>query len=354
MAEKEKQTVVLKNKISEYKEKLTELIKDANQVYITAHKNPDYDAIASLGAMALICKKLKKAPYIVLDKDDYEELNDEEAKMLEKIKEKFVVINMDDYESNKVDNSLLITVDVNKTFMTAFKNKYKDFKNILIVDHHKEDEDTIKTKNKLILDDLASSCSEILYYLLQQYRITPSDVDYYTFLLAGIYLDTNQCAKNMFPSTHECISELIEKGAEKMKVERIFAPDFESDRRVQRLVDDTKWLTLRFAIGIGNEEEYTKEEVAQAADYALKYVCEAAIYLGKDKDGKYNVSARSNRGNVDIAYLMHELNNGGGNDVSASCPAIYVDADSKEEEKNILFDKIKKIIYYKSKKEDKE
>ncbi len=76
--------------------------------------------------------------------------------------------------------------------------------------------------------------------------------------------------------------------------------------------------------------------------------------MGKDKDGKYNVSARSNRGNVDIAYIMHELNNGGGNNTNASCPAIYVDADSKEEEKDILFEKIKKIIYYKNKKEDKE
>jgi protein Tex len=55
-----KQSELLKKKISEYKEKLTAAIKDCNQVYITTHLNEDYDAIASIGAMALICKRLQK------------------------------------------------------------------------------------------------------------------------------------------------------------------------------------------------------------------------------------------------------------------------------------------------------
>ena len=69
-----KQSELLKKKISEYKEKLTAAIKDCNQVYITTHLNEDYDAIASIGAMALICKRLKKAPYIVVDQKDYDSL----------------------------------------------------------------------------------------------------------------------------------------------------------------------------------------------------------------------------------------------------------------------------------------
>ena len=60
-----KQPDLLKKKIAEYKEKLVKLINDCNQVYLTTHLNEDYDAIASIGAMALICKRLKKAPYIV-------------------------------------------------------------------------------------------------------------------------------------------------------------------------------------------------------------------------------------------------------------------------------------------------
>ena len=343
-----KQSILIRKKIAEFKDKLTKLIDDCNQVYLTTHKNADYDAIASLGAMGLICKKLKKAPYIIIDQEDYNSLPQDRTEMFEKINEKFVIRNLDEYNYNKTEKSLLIVVDVNKTFMTPLRNNYRDFSNVIIIDHHEENEDTIKTKNKLIMSDMVSSCSEILYWLLKQYKVTPSDIDYYTFLLAGIRLDTNQGSKNMYPSTHECISDLINKGANKLKVDLLFAPDYESDRKVQRLVDKIDWKTIRYAIAIGNDETYTKEEVAQAADYALRYVCEAAIFLGKNDQGGYNVSARSNRGNIHIDNIMYLLNNGGGNMSNASCPTIFTDAQDQELEKEELTNKINDIIYFKS------
>ena len=337
----------LNKKILDFKEKLTELIKDCNQVYLTTHMSPDYDAIASLGAIGLICKKLKKAPYIIIDQKDFDNLPEDRTEMFEKLKEKFVVINKEDYENNKVENSLLVIVDVNKTFMTPMKNNYKDFSKIVIIDHHLEDENTIKTKNKLIIKDV-SSCSEIMYWLLKRYKVTPSDPIYYTYLLTGIELDTNEGKKNVYPSTDLCRSELKINGADDLIASSYFSLDFEQDRKVHRLIDETVWKTLRYAIIVANKEEYTKEEIAKAADYLLKYTCEAAIVCARNKDGNYDVSARSNRGNVDIAYLMHELNNGGGNFNSASCPAIFVDADNPDLQKEILSKRIDDIIYHRN------
>ena len=349
-----KQSMLVRKRISEFKDTLTHLIEDSNQVYLTTHKNMDYDAIASLGAIGLICRKLKKSPYIVVDQDEYNNLSYDKSQMFKKIEDKFVVVNLDWFNNNKTEKSLLIAVDVNKQFMTPLKNNYGDFDNIIIIDHHDEDSDTIKTKNKLILNDksekpiyITSSCSEIMYWLLKQYKVNVKDIDYYSFLLLGIYLDTNKKRKNTFPSTHECISELIDKkGADENKVNEYLSVDFETDRKVQRLVDETKWLTIRYAIGIGNEI-YTDEEIAKAADYALKYTCEAAIYAGKDATGKYLVKARSNRGNVDIGRLMFDLNKGGGNRSSAAARPIYIDASTKEEEREKLFKEIKDVIYYK-------
>lgn len=353
----EKQSVLLKKKISEFKEIITKSVKDCNAVYLVGHKNLDFDAIASLGAMALVCKKLKKAPYIVIDQEELDKLENDDKKfyeheMLEKIKEKFVVINLDDYENNKQDSSLLIILDTSKGFMTPFKNHYEDFKKILILDHHKLDENTIKVNNKLILDESASSCSEIMYWLLKQYKITPSDIDYYTFLLIGIYLDTKKLTKsNAMPSTHECVMELEEDhGADKAKAELFFSPDYESTKRSYELFNKAKWLTLRYAISVDNEEEYTKNEVSVAADLMEPFVCEAAIFCGKNAEGKYEVSARSNRGNVDIAYIMNVLNNGGGSMYNAACSPIFIDGEGPEENE-ILENKIKDIIYLKQVKE---
>lgn len=348
-----KQGKLIREKIAKFKGDLTNLIEDSNQVYLTTHKNIDYDAIASLGAIGLICRKLKKSPYIVVDQEEYDNLPYDKAQMFKKLEDKFVIVNLDWFNNNKTEKSLLITVDVNRQFMTPLKNNYNDFDNIVIIDHHDEDNDTIKTKNKLILNEknekpiyVASSCSEIMYWLLKQYKVNIKDIDYYNFLLLGIYLDTNRKRKNTYPSTLECISELIDKkGVDENKVEEYLSVDFETDRKIQRLVDDTKWITIRYAIGIGNEI-YNPEEIAKAADYALKYTCEAAIYAGKDENGNYLVKARSNRGNVDIGKLMCILNNGGGNRSSAAARPIFIDGDSIEEEHEKLFKKIKEVIYH--------
>lgn len=359
MKNSEEQSVILKKKISDFKEIITKSVKDCNAVYLVGHKNLDFDAIASLGAMALVCKRLKKAPYIVVDQEELDKLENDRKKiyeyeMLEKIKEKFVVINLDDYENNKQDNSLLIILDTSKGFFTPFKNHYDDFKKILILDHHKPDENILNVNNKLILDDSVSSCSEIMYWLLKQYKITPSDVDYYTFLLTGIFLDTKRGTKaNTMDSTLECIKELKGKrGADEVKAKLFLTPSYDSTRRSYELFNKAEWLTLRYAIAVDNEEVYTKEEVAYAADLMEPFVCEAAIFCGKNADGKYEVSARSNRGNVDIAYIMNVLNNGGGSMYNAACSPIFIDGEGLEENE-ILENKIKDIIYLKEVKEPK-
>lgn len=350
-----KQSELLKRKISEYKEKLTAAIKDCNQVYITTHLNEDYDAIASIGAMALICKRLKKAPYIVVDQKDYDSLSVEKSDMYEALKDKnFVIINLDDFKNNRVENSLLIVLDTNKGFMTPLKNNYDDFNNIIVIDHHKTDDNTIKTKNKFILPDMVSSTSEMMYWILKQMKINPKDRLYNNFLLTGISLDTNKKDKNMYPSTYLCISDLdTPLKTDKDKVDMYFSTDYESDRRVQDLVDEMEWITMRFGIAIDNGKVYSKEEVAKAADYSLKYTSEAIITFGKAEDGGYHVSARSNRGNMNIASIMNVLNGGGGNDYSASCDTLYVDAETLSEEKEKLLGMVKKILYLRSNEQKK-
>lgn len=352
--EKDKnQSDVLKQKISNFCNVLTKSIEECNAVYLVGHKTLDFDAIASLGAMGLICKSLKKAPYIVIDQEEIDKINDDKEKfyereMIEKIKEKFVVINLTDYRNNKQDNSLLIVLDTNKGFKTPMKNDYDDFKRILVLDHHKEGEDSIKCNHKLILNECVSSCSEMLYWFLKQYDIIPSDVDYYNFLLIGIYLDTKKLLKaNTMDSTRDCVKELEKNyNVDLNRVNLFLNPSLESLQRSAQLLTKATWLTVRYAIAVDNNETYTKNEVSRAADMTTDIVCEAAIFCGKNKDGKYEVSARSNRGNVDIAYIMHELNGGGGSAYNAACEPIFIDADG-EMENEILLNRIKDIIYLK-------
>lgn len=248
----------------------------------------------------------------------------------------------------------MIVLDTNKGFMTPLKNNYDDFNNIIVIDHHKTDDNTIKTKNKFILPDMVSSTSEMMYWILKQMKINPKDRLYNNFLLAGISLDTNKKDKNMYQSTYLCISDLdTPLKTDKDKVDMYFSTDYESDRRVQDLVDEMEWITMRFGIAIDNSKVYSKEEVAKAADYSLKYTSEAIITFGKAEDGGYHVSARSNRGNMNIASIMSVLNGGGGNDYSASCDTLYVDSETLSEEKEELLGMVKKILYLRSNEQKK-
>lgn len=341
MSAGEKQTLNLKQDIKEFGKILIDRIEDCNQVYLISHEKPDFDAIASLGAMALVCKRHKKASYIIIN-EDFNTFSDEIKEMIEKISEKFVIVDAHHHENNKTDKDLLICLDVNKSFNTALDGKYKEFKDIMIVDHHFEDENTIKTSRnyKFIRSDV-SSCSEIMYYLLRQNKIIPSDDAYYTYLLAGIYLDTNKLNKNRFNSTLDAAKELINKGANQSKVDDFFALDFESDRRVHSLVNKMIPITTTIFVSVCNEGIYSKEEVAKAADYGLGFKCDGTIVAATKEDGSYMVSARS-KGHIGVANIMHILNNGGGNLVNASCPPIYVDDSNPD----ILKEKIIKILTF--------
>lgn len=338
--ENSKQSISLKQQINDFKKTLSSNINDANQVFITSHKKLDYDAVASLLSMAIICKKHKKASYIIID-DKEEDLSDEVLQMVNKIKETFIIITTDHYENNRTDNDLLITVDTNKDYLTSLEGNYKKFKNIIIIDHHITDENTIKTNKKLVVNN-TSSCSEIMYYLLNLYKINSLNPTLYTYLLAGIYLDTNKLNKNKYISTLDAVKGLINKGADQNMVEDFFALDFESDRKVHTLVDNLKLLDIRFMVSVLDEGIYTETEIAKAADYALNYKCDAVIVAGKTKEGGYKVCARG-KNNIAVNNIMYTLNGGGGNINNASGPLIYVDSEEQMEEeiKNVLtFNKI--------------
>lgn len=336
MAEKEKitenlnQVDMLKHTIADFKTVLKESINECNQVFLIAHTDLDFDAIASLAGTALICKRFKKAPYIIID-DDLNNMSDHLLWTLDRIKDKFIVITTSDYEQNKTDNDLLIVLDTNKEHKTYLQDKYKQFKNIIIIDHHTEDDNTIKRSKKLIVPEV-SSCSELIYYIVKQFNITSKNLDYYTLLLAGVYLDTDNKNKNMYPSTYDCIKELQLKGADQSKIAELFSLDYDSDRRVHRLIDKAHFKNIRIATAISGEEEYSREEIAKTADHLLKYNCDVSIASGKGSDGRYFVSARSKNESFGIDEVMRILNNGGGNYSSAACEPLYVDQDKDEKE----------------------
>lgn len=301
--------------IKELKATIEEKTNQCNQVFIVAHNNADFDAIASAIGLSHIIKKLGKNAYIILNEDPTK-IEPGVKRIIEEINQVVNIISVEDYINLKSSNDLLITVDVNKEHMVCCKDYLNSFKEKILIDHHHTDENTIKTPHQYVKPEL-SSASEIITEMLCMYRIkiTPELANY---LLAGIYLDTNKYTKKSCTSkTMSIVSKLLDKGGDIAKVNEFFEEDFNSDRKVQELVNKANFFTYSIALCIADENViYTKEELAKVADYLLRYKADAAFAAGFIDENLISISARS-KGKIDVGTIMSKLS-GGGNTYSAA------------------------------------
>lgn len=303
--------------IKDLKVNLENSILSTENMIIVPHKFADFDAIGSAIGLTLLSKKAKHQSYI-LNGDSPAETEAGVKIVIEEAAKEYGIITKDKLNAkmpNGYEESLFVLTDVNKDYLIHAKdiicNKDKTF----IIDHHEEDNKTVPSNNKYI-DTTASSASEIVTKLLSASKIKiPSDVAKY--LLAGIYLDTNKLTKNVTSETMKTVAKLLESGASMVDVINLFKEDFYSDRRVQELVGKIKMFNYTLAVLIGNEDEvFSREELAKAADYALKYGCDGVFAVGNIGNDTVSISARSNAV-VNVGEIMHEMG-GGGNQYSAA------------------------------------
>ena len=273
-----------------------------------------FDAIASSIGMYLIANKFTSNVHIIVDEDPVK-IEAGVKKIINAVKKNISVISLDKYKQLSGNDDVLVAVDVNKSNLLCCSDCVDNFKDIIVIDHHNEDEKTLNSDAKFVVSDI-SSTSEIVAELLGLYQIK-YDSNIANYLLSGIYLDTNKFTKNASSKTMKLVSKLLERGADLGFVNDLFEEDYASDRKVQDLVGKTNFFTYVVGICCGDElENYTKEELAKAADYLLKYKVDAAFALGSLDEKTISISARS-KGKVDAGFIMQQFG-GGGNLYSAA------------------------------------
>lgn len=326
--------------IKNLKINLESKILKSDKVIIVPHNGIDFDAIGSSIGISEISTKLGKESYIVLGEPEYK--MDYGAKILfDEAKNNYFIINKDRYMQVRDKDDLYIFSDVNKSNLVSLDKSILNKENVIIIDHHKEDENTIKSNYKYINPSVSSTCEIVTKLLLLfKVKITPEVANY---LLAGIHLDTSRLSKNTSPETFKIISKLMEYGATTEKINEWFIEDFNSDRRVHNLISMVKMFTYKYAMVVSPEdEEYTREELAKAADYLLKYGVDASFAVGNIGDDIISISARSGE-KVNVGDIMKEMG-GGGNRYSA---ATKIKNSSVEEVRKQLIKTIQPKYYNK-------
>ena len=177
-------------------------IENVDKVYISAHTNPDGDAIGSCVALALALVKLGKKPIILLDSynDKYNILSGNEY-----------IYNADDYMAEDINIDVFFALDCGEINRLGSSKKLYDKAKIRYnIDHH--------ISNNMfgdvnIVNSKASSTCEVVYEVIS--KIVDIDLDIATALYLGILTDTGGFRHNCTSKrTHEIAGNLVEMGVD--------------------------------------------------------------------------------------------------------------------------------------------
>ena len=308
-------------------EKFKNFIDKANSIAISAHINPDGDALGSaLGLRKSLELYGKKTDVIKISQvDDY-------LKFLPQIenykdpsqKEYDLFIIVDCSEFDRIDKAIEIC---------------KNSKNVLVIDHHKGG--SIKTDLNIIHSDSPASC-ELVYEIIKRLNL-PMDKEIATLLYAGLVTDTGRFLySNISELTFYTAADLYKIGADfEMIYKNIYQNkeisklQFENHllnkvefKKPYALVGVIQKICKDFGVQMGDSESV----VNMLRD--LKGI-EVACLVKEYGENEYKISLRS-KDYLDVSEIAR--NNGGGGHIRAS--GFTLNADSMDEALN----KMRKIL----------
>ena len=329
--------------MKELRVKLENDIKKSSRVFIIGHNSPDFDSIGSAIGLAVLVESLGKKAFIIVNDEEFK-IEPGVKKIIDSNRSIYHFIKKEEFLKKADKRSLLLVTDVNKAPMIAVGDSLDKVGNIIVIDHHTEDETTIPTEDRYISLEASSAC-EIVSRLLTNSR-TPYSKDVANYLLAGISLDTKRFKHNTTDKTHEVAEKLLRNGADIDFVNNLFLEEFESYCRISNLIINgtiiKKYsesaldpLQVSFTLNRNNPSQiYIKEDYAKAADRMMKFNgMDASFTLGYVEPGIIHISARSGK-RVNVGAIMKEM--GGGGNPQAAGGRIETDEDLIRIERKLM------------------
>ena len=289
---------------------MKQMIKDADKVLIMGHRWPDMDAFGSAIGVSAICRYLGKNAYIVVDKHN-EALDTIYNQAVST--EDYNIIKQEKAIKMVTPDTLLIVVDTNRPMLVECMELIEKCSSRIIIDHHRMTEDSFRDASLAYIESYASSASELLAELLQNYSqkriINKFEAE---AMLAGIMVDTNNFSGRTGVRTFEAASWLKRSGADTTEVKRFFQmdkTDFMSKASAIARADisdeGVAYATTRGHTG------NTQIINAQVADELLMVKgVKASFVLGTNERGQTIISARS-LGEVNVQQIMEKFGGGG-------------------------------------------
>ena len=294
---------------------IQKLMENSSNILIMGHRFSDLDSVGSAVGVLCAARAVNK-----------------EAKIVVNRRQSLAQALIDNVEKNTGDvfcspeealklldkKTLLIIVDTHRCEVVESAELYKQADTVVIIDHHRKNVDFINNSIVFQHDPNASSACEMVAEMLQYMPVKPkinaSDAD---AMLAGIMLDTRNFALKTGVRTFEASAFLKSKGADTVKVRKLFMNKMESLKlRNEVIASAQNYRSCAIAFADINSEDI-RTITSQAADELLNIDGICASFAMFESDGTVNISARS-LGEVNVQVIMETLGGGGHQTMAAA------------------------------------
>lgn len=293
---------------------LTALIEESNAVYIMGHDIADLDAIGSCLGMycfaSISCKKVK----IIYDEFA---LENKTKKAFKKLFNKEQINEMTISPSKAIDEitskSLLIVVDVHNPSNTMSPSLVKKADRIAVIDHHRRGEKYIEKTEFNYIDPSASSASEMIVEMIKYSSLSidvPTSIA--TFMLSGIFLDTNYYRNKIGVRTYDASYILKSFGADNTLADSFLKEEYEEYALKTKIMSNS--IIPYYGILIARADQKDIVEQAMLARVATESLqisgINACFVVGRISDKEIGLSSRSD-GSISCQILCEKLGGGG-------------------------------------------
>ena len=292
---------------------ISEKIKSVDQVFVVGHKKLDMDALGASIGMQLFANNINERSYAVYD--DTSMAQDIE-RAVEKIQSDGAtkLVTVSDALRMVTDQSLLIMVDHSKTALTLSNDLYEKFHQVIVIDHHRRDEDFPENAMITYIESGASSASELVTELLQFQNSKKNRLNKIqaSVLMAGIMLDTKNFSVRVTSRTFDVASYLRSRGSDSVLIQEISAINFDEYREVNELILNGQMVFPHIIVATGAPDvPYGTVTISKAADSMLAMSkIEATFVIALNEQGSISISARS-RSKVNVQKIMEQMGGGG-------------------------------------------
>ena len=322
---------------------ISELFKDADQVFVVGHQRPDMDSVGSgIGVVKLARLQGVKANFVLDTKKTNYDVGRLVARMKEEKSDDDIFISPKDALDEVTNKSILVMVDHSKYSITYSPELYDRLKNrIIVIDHHRRGEEFPENPMLTYVEPYASSACELVTEMIEYQQPTGgkrvlTDLEA-TAMLAGIVVDSKEFSLRTGTRTFDAASYLRSIGADSSIVSSLLKEDIDSFLERTHLVATLKMVRPHMAVICGPDDQIIDPIItAQAADTALDLENVGASFaVTRRSQDTIGISARS-MGKINVQIIMEKLGGGG----HLSNAATQIKGVTIEEAKQKLLDAI--------------